>query len=83
MFCFFLAHRLAAQEKAIELVANSEIAGLDTYMSDRKAMQYEVFRVTKIKKGFRLDFSALFAPVAADGFSWQLEQAAGAAAGHR
>lgn len=39
------------RDRAIELVANSEIAGLDTYMSDRKAMQYEVFKVLKIKKG--------------------------------
>jgi len=38
--------------RPIELVANSEIMGLDTYMSERKAMQYETFRVVKIKKGF-------------------------------
>lgn len=43
------------KERAVELVANSEIAGLDTYMSDRKAMQYEVFKVIKIKKGFKCE----------------------------
>ena len=36
----------------LELVANSEIAGLDGYLGDHKAMQYETFKVIKIKKGF-------------------------------
>jgi hypothetical protein len=68
---------LQLKTRAIELVANSAVAGLDTYgffsfffffffffsffffffffaryMSDTKAMQYEVFKVVKIKAGF-------------------------------
>eukprot|EP01091_Cochliopodium_minus_P006940 TRINITY_DN16896_c0_g1_i1.p1 TRINITY_DN16896_c0_g1~~TRINITY_DN16896_c0_g1_i1.p1 ORF type:complete len:456 (+),score=123.40 TRINITY_DN16896_c0_g1_i1:53-1369(+) len=36
----------------INLVANSEIVGLDDYLSDQKAMAYEEFKVTKQRKGF-------------------------------
>ena len=43
---------LELKERSIELVANSAVAGLDTYMSDSRAMQYEVFKVVKIKAGF-------------------------------
>lgn len=43
---------LQLKDRQVELVANSAVAGLDTYMSDTKAMQYEVFRVVKIKAGF-------------------------------
>ena len=40
------------EDLEVNLIANSEIIGLDEYLSDQKAMAYEEFKVTKQRKGF-------------------------------